>query len=70
MVSNYDMAHECMRTAERTKTDRDAQVEAAAATTYALLALVDELRAHRESGQDTNPVNFIEAELLARLEVA
>ena len=43
---NYDMAIECLRTAEHTPAER-APIEAMAAQTYATLALVDEMRLQR-----------------------
>lgn len=49
--SNYQMAIECLRSAERqhlTKATDCAMVESLAAQTYATLALVDELRAQRQ----------------------
>lgn len=52
-VSNYDMAHECMKSAESDRTRDIPVIEAMAAQTYATLALVDELRAQRQGIRDT-----------------
>ena len=51
--TNYDMAHECIGTAEKAGTLQLAHIEAMAAQTYATLALVDELRAQRHDVRDT-----------------